>query len=218
MVVDLPQPFEPRKPKISPLRMRKLTWSTATKSPKRMVRSRASMAISAWSSSASGTMRTGSWPRRFSSGKSAMKASSSEAARPRACSPAGVSWPARGRRPARSASRSAAPRPCRPWPRSRSWRALGADGVDQVPELRARQRVHAGGRFVQDQQVRSWISAQHSPSFCFMPPDSLPAGRDRKAAMPVLRVRLSMRRRRSAASWPNSRPKNCRFSSTDRVG
>ena len=92
MVVDLPQPFEPRKPKISPLRMRKLTWSTATKSPKRMVRSRASMAISAWSSSASGTMRTGSWPRRFSSGKSAMKASSSEAARPRACSPAGVSW------------------------------------------------------------------------------------------------------------------------------
>ena len=93
-----------------------------------------------------------------------------------------------------------------PWPRSRSWRALGADGVDQVPELRARQRP-AGGRFVQDQQVRVVDQRAHSPSFCFMPPDSLPAGR-RKAAMPVLRVRLSMRRRRSAASWPNSRPKN----------
>jgi hypothetical protein len=39
MVVDLPQPLEPRKPKISPRRMRKFTWSTATKSPKRMVRS-----------------------------------------------------------------------------------------------------------------------------------------------------------------------------------
>ena len=32
----LPQPLEPRKPKISPRRMRKLTWSTATKSPKRI--------------------------------------------------------------------------------------------------------------------------------------------------------------------------------------
>ena len=33
MVVDLPQPLEPRKPKISPRWMRKETWSTATKSP-----------------------------------------------------------------------------------------------------------------------------------------------------------------------------------------
>ena len=32
-------------------------------------------------------------------------------------------------------------------------RASGADAVDQVPELRARQRVHAGGGLVQDQQV-----------------------------------------------------------------
>ena len=39
MVVVLPQPLEPRKPKISPRSMRKLTWSTAMKSPKRMVRS-----------------------------------------------------------------------------------------------------------------------------------------------------------------------------------
>ena len=33
MVVVLPQPFEPRNPKISPRSMRKSTWFTATKSP-----------------------------------------------------------------------------------------------------------------------------------------------------------------------------------------
>ena len=39
IVVVLPQPLEPRKPKISPRAMRKLTWSTAVKSPKRQVSS-----------------------------------------------------------------------------------------------------------------------------------------------------------------------------------
>ena len=43
MVVVLPQPFEPTKPKISPRSMVKLTRSTAVKSPKRQVRSRALM-------------------------------------------------------------------------------------------------------------------------------------------------------------------------------
>ena len=31
----------------------------------------------------------------------------------------------------------------------------------------------------------SWISAQHRPSFCFMPPESLPAGRSGNGARPV---------------------------------
>ena len=31
----------------------------------------------------------------------------------------------------------------------------------------------------------SWISAQHRQSFCFMPPESLPAGRSGKAARPM---------------------------------
>ena len=44
MVVVFPQPFEPRKPKISPRPMRKLTWSTATKSPNRRVSPSASIA------------------------------------------------------------------------------------------------------------------------------------------------------------------------------
>ena len=47
MVVDLPQPLEPRKPKISPRSIDSVTWSTAVKLPKRRVRPWASMAISA---------------------------------------------------------------------------------------------------------------------------------------------------------------------------
>ena len=46
----------------------------------------------------------------------------------------------------------------------------------------------------------------------------LPAGRSRNADMPVLRSRSSMRRSRSAAAWPNRRPKKSRFSNTDSVG
>src|SRR5208282_328234 len=37
MVVDLPAPFGPRNPNTSPLRTVRLSWSTATKSPKRLV-------------------------------------------------------------------------------------------------------------------------------------------------------------------------------------
>src|SRR5208282_3879279 len=39
MVVDLPAPLGPRKPKISPRRTSRLTWSTATKVPKVLTRS-----------------------------------------------------------------------------------------------------------------------------------------------------------------------------------
>ena len=64
----------------------------------------------------------------------------------------------------------------------------------------------------------SWISAQQSPSFCFMPPESLPAGRSVNLSSPVLVVRSWIRRSRSSASWPNSRAKNSRFSRTLSVG
>src|SRR5436190_17474769 len=47
MVVDLPAPLLPRKPKISPRATSKLTSSTATNCPKRRVRRRTSMALSA---------------------------------------------------------------------------------------------------------------------------------------------------------------------------
>ncbi len=45
MVVDLPAPFGPRKPKISPRATVSETWSTATKSPKRFTRFSVSTAV-----------------------------------------------------------------------------------------------------------------------------------------------------------------------------
>jgi hypothetical protein len=47
IVVVLPLPFGPRKPKISPLGTSKSTASTAVKSPKRFVSPRTSMAAGA---------------------------------------------------------------------------------------------------------------------------------------------------------------------------
>ena len=62
----------------------------------------------------------------------------------------------------------------------------------------------------------SWISEQHSDSFCFIPPESFPAGRSGNGSRPVARSKRSMRTRRSARDWPNSRPKKSMFSNTDR--
>ena len=76
MVVVLPQPLEPRNPKISPRRMRKLTWSTATKSPKRIVRSCASIATSAKAFTGSACTCTGWCCWRLACGSRAMNAAS----------------------------------------------------------------------------------------------------------------------------------------------
>ena len=65
--------------------------------------------------------------------------------------------------------------------------------------------------------VGSWINAQHSPSFCFIPPESFPAGRSRNGASPVLFSSSAIRASRSALSWPNSRAKKSTFSYTDSV-
>lgn len=108
MVVVLPQPFEPRKPKISPRAMRKLTRSTATKSPKRQVRSRASIA-----GGPSGAARGGGGPGGGAAGgaapraraSSATKAPSSESAPARAVSSAGAPS-ARTRPPSMATRRS----------------------------------------------------------------------------------------------------------------
>ena len=76
IVVDLPQPFEPRKPKISPGGILKLTWSTATKSPNLRVSPSASIA-GVSSGEATRGRTTTFWCRaRLASGISAMKASS----------------------------------------------------------------------------------------------------------------------------------------------
>ena len=68
MVVDLPQPLEPRKPKISPFSMRKLTLSTAVKSPKRLVSPCASIAGGEAGSGTNGVIANPPEPCCFSDG------------------------------------------------------------------------------------------------------------------------------------------------------
>ena len=57
IVVVLPQPFDPRKPKISPRLIVKLTLSTAVKSPNRRVRPRATMTGSSSSAARGGIVK-----------------------------------------------------------------------------------------------------------------------------------------------------------------
>ena len=154
IVVVLPQPFDPRKPKISPRPMLKLTPSTAVKAPKRRVRPTALIAGSALRPPRGG-MSGRTRVARNDSGSRAMKLSSS-VAQPVRCL---ISGRAAGREHPAVVHRDQAAKPlglvhvgggddhahARP-PRP--------DAVDQVPELAAGQRVHAGRRFVQDQQVR----------------------------------------------------------------
>ena len=176
------------------------------------------MAMSS-SEAASGAISTGAQPRRLASGSRWMKACSSCGLPVRARNSSGVpvasTWPS-------SIATSHSKR-----------RASSMYAVDTITLIEGRcarmrsirsqnwARARGSTPVVGSSRISrsgSWTSAQHRPSFCFMPPDSLPAGRARKGDSPVLRVSASMRRRRSAAPWPNRRAKNCRFSSTDKVG
>ena len=97
IVVDLPQPFEPRKPKISPRAMRKLTSSTAVKLPKRRVRCSASIAGTASSRGGRGFSTTGRCWACFSGGRRAMNAASMSGLAVRSSRSAGLplamTWP-----------------------------------------------------------------------------------------------------------------------------
>ena len=120
IVVVLPQPFEPTKPKISPRSMVKLTWSTAVKSPKRQVRSRAAMTGSP-SKARRGRYAQPLVAARACSGSSAMNASSSVAApAARLESRRGIRSPAPCPRSSPPASRTARLPPYRRWRPSRS--------------------------------------------------------------------------------------------------
>ena len=105
-------------------------------------------------------------------------------------------------------------------------RATGADGVDEVPELAARQQVDAGGRLVEDQQIRivdqrtakaelllhaagelagrpvfEWIERGGSQEFAFSWRDArLPTGRTAGQKVDVLE---------HAERWERLRPKPC---------
>ena len=219
IVVVLPQPLEPMKPNISPRRIRMVTWSTATKSPNRLVSPRDSMAISSPSAVTKGTSFTSVCSRRFSSGRSAMNAASSEPMPVCRCRSAGA--------PVASTFPSFI---------TTSHSNCSASSMYAVATITLMPGRSARNRAISSQNCRrargstpvvgssrmsrsgSWMSAQHSPSFCFMPPESLPTGRSRNWWSPVLRVRSSMRRRLSAALCPNNREKNCKFSSMDSVG
>src|SRR5690625_7928229 len=66
MVVDLPQPLEPRKPKISPLNTSRLTSSTAVKLPNLLVKPSDAMTTS--SLGGSGGLCTSLWALVYSAG------------------------------------------------------------------------------------------------------------------------------------------------------
>ena len=159
------------------------------------------------------------WPWRSSSGKSAMNAASRSAVLPRSSFPSASPSRSPGRRPWRRASRTAPPRPCRRSRRSRSFRGRRAR-MRSISSQNCR-RDSGSTPVVGSSRISrsgSWISEQQSDSFCFMPPESLPAGRARNGSRPVERVRSPMRAFRSASPWPNSRPMKSRFSNTLSVG
>ena len=57
----------------------------------------------------------------------------------------------------------------------------------------------------------SWTSAPHSPTFCFMPPESLPAGRSANGPSPVASQQLVDA---ALALPPGVSPKSCAMKST----
>ena len=218
MVVVLPQPLEPRKPKISPRSIRKLTWSTAVKSPKRRVSPSASIATRRRSAARGGIARRGgraASPR----GSSAMKAASRSRARVRAISSAGV--PLARTRPASiatSQSKRLRLLHVRGGDQHAHRRPPAADAADQLPELAARQRIDAGGGLVQDQQIGVVDERAAQPELLLHAAGQL-AGR---AIAKAARARCWRAARRSAAAarprgWPNRRPKKSTLSKTDSV-
>ena len=117
------------------------------------------------------------------------------------CPPA-CRWPAPGRHSSPPASRSARPPPCRRSRRSRSCPA----GAARMRSIRSQnwRRDSGSTPVVGSSRISrsgSWISAQHRPSFCRMPPESLlrrPVGE--RARGRCSRSRSAMRRCRSRAA------------------
>ena len=106
------------------------------------------------------------------------------------------------------------PPPCRRWRRARSSPDAGsrmrASSCQNWRRDSGSMPVVGSSRISTSGSCRS---AQHSPSFCFMPPDSLPAGRSRNGASPVPASSASMRRRRSprpAGRTGGRRNRRCR--------
>jgi hypothetical protein len=85
--------------------------------------------------------------------------------------------------------------------------------LDQLPELAARQRIDAGGRLVEDQQVGVVDERAAEAELLFHAAGELAGRAVGKGARPVLRSSSAMRCAGGLApSWPNRRPKKSRFS------
>ena len=85
--------------------------------------------------------------------------------------------------------------------------------LHHAPQLLAAHRIDADAGFVEQQHLGLAISAQASPSFCFMPPDSLPARRSHERLEPreLQQLPKTWCRARRPCS-PRSRAYSCRFS------
>ena len=220
IVVVLPQPFEPTKPKISPRSIVKLTWSTAVKSPKRQVRSRATMTGSVVDRCGAAGFAARGGRRARRSGSRAMNASSIVRA-PVVCLELGRRA---GRDDLAGIHRDQPVEPLGLFhvggrdDDAHAW-AARAHALDQFPELAARQRIDAGRRLVEDQQIG--VVDQRAAKAELLP----------HAARQLLRRAVGERREPGAVEqlgdaplaarprdWPNRRPKNSMFSRTLRSG
>ena len=219
IVVDLPQPFEPRKPKISPRGILKLTWSTATKSPNWRVSPSASIA---GVSSGRGDARThdhflvqGALGLRHQRDEGLVeiglaglgeqllqRAGGDDLAVVHRHQPV----EALGLVHIGGGDDDAHLRPAR------------ADRVDEVPELAARQRIDAGRRLVEDEKVGIVDQGAAEAQLLLHAAGEL-AGGTRLELLQAVAVRSSvMLARRSVADNPNNRPKKSMFSNTLSVG
>jgi len=128
------------------------------------------------------------WPLRFSSGSSWMKAASNVSAPVRARSSDAVPLARILPHPSPPASRSAPPRPYRPWKQAHSCRMSCAQPINQFQNCARDSGSTPVVGSSSTSKSGSWISAQHRPSFLFHTSESLPAGRSRKVPDPCYRA------------------------------
>ena len=97
-------------------------------------------------------------------------------------------------------------------------RPVGPDAVDQLPELAARQRIDAGGRLVEDQEVRV-VDQRAAQTELLLHAAGQLAGRPvGEASQPDTVQQLGDAALALGRRWPNSRAKKSVFSKTDSVG
>ena len=98
-------------------------------------------------------------------------------------------------------------------------RSTGADGVDELPELPARERIDARGRLIENKKIGIVHQrAAEARPFASCRPRACRMVDPQTGRVPVAFRSSSMRLRRSAAPCPNRRPKKSMLSKTLSVG